>query len=78
MRYLSYRDLNERGIPYHEVHIRRLVKAGRFPRPVAIGPGRVGFVEDEVDDWMRQRVAERDAAATVAHKAEGADVPSAA
>ena len=34
--------------------------AGTFPRPVKIGPRAVGWVETEVNDWLRQRIAERD------------------
>jgi prophage regulatory protein len=32
------------------------VKAGRFPRPINIGPRAVGWVEDEIDDWLADRV----------------------
>ena len=34
--------------------------AGRFPRPVKIGPRAVAWVESEIDDWLHQRIAERD------------------
>lgn len=34
--------------------------AGRFPRPVKIGPRAVAWVESEIDDWLRQRIADRD------------------
>jgi prophage regulatory protein len=36
---------------------------GRFPKPVRLGPGPrdgVGWVEQEVDDWIEERIAERD------------------
>lgn len=39
----------------------RLVKAGEYPEPVQITPGRIGFVKSEVEDWVRARIAERDA-----------------
>ena len=38
----------------------RLAKAGKFPKPVRIGPGAVAFVEAEVMEWQKERVAERD------------------
>jgi len=38
----------------------RMSRAGKFPKPVKIGANSVGFVEDEVEEWMRSRVAERD------------------
>ena len=49
-------------VGYHPVHIRRLVKAGKFPKPVPLGERAVGYVEDEVLAWQEERVAERDAA----------------
>lgn len=30
---------------------------GRFPRPVALGGRAVGWIEAEVDEWMRERIA---------------------
>jgi prophage regulatory protein len=39
----------------------RLERAGKFPRRVHIGPASVGWVEEEVDEWIRARIAERDA-----------------
>lgn len=37
--------------------------ASNFPKPVKIGPRAVGWVESEVDQWVKDRIAERDAAA---------------
>ncbi len=31
---------------------------GRFPRPVSLGARAVGWIEAEVDEWMRERIAE--------------------
>ncbi len=36
------------------------VKRGWFPKPVRIGPNRVGWVESEVEGWIRARIGERD------------------
>ena len=36
------------------------VQEGRFPKQVKIGPRSVGWVEDEVQEWIKERVAERD------------------
>lgn len=42
------------------------VSAGTFPRPVKIGPASnaraVAWSADEVDGWIRDRLAEREAA----------------
>jgi prophage regulatory protein len=32
-----------------------------FPRPVRIGPGSVAWVESEIEDWIKLRIAERGA-----------------
>lgn len=29
---------------------------GTFPRPIKLGPRAVGWLEDEVDAWIQQRV----------------------
>ncbi len=61
MRVLSKAELREKkGIPYSRVHLDRLVKAGRFPAPIKLGANRIGFIEDEIDEFLARRVAERD------------------
>ena len=34
--------------------------AGEFPRPVKTGLRAVAWVESEIDEWLRERIAERD------------------
>ena len=41
-----------------------LIAAGRFPRQVPLGPCSVAFVEEEIDRWIAQRIAARDAKPT--------------
>ena len=31
---------------------------GRFPPPVSLGGRAVGWIESEIDEWMRDRIAE--------------------
>lgn len=38
--------------------IRRLVKAGQFPRPIKISPGRNGWLEKDVENWIQNLVKE--------------------
>lgn len=38
------------------------IDAGRFPKPVKLGARAIGFVEDEIDAWIAQRIAERESA----------------
>ena len=46
-------------IGWHPSHLMRMAKAGKFPKPVALGPNSTAFVESEVLDWMKDRVANR-------------------
>jgi len=39
-------------VPYSVSHIRRLEKAGLFPRRIQLGPGRVAWVLSEVLEWI--------------------------
>lgn len=39
----------------------KLEQQGRAPKRVPLGPNAVGWLESEVDRWIAQRVAERDA-----------------
>ncbi len=36
-----------------------MVAAGRFPKPVPLGARAVGWIESELDDWLRDRIAKR-------------------
>ncbi|HZR34775.1 MAG TPA: AlpA family transcriptional regulator [Nevskia sp.] len=36
-----------------------LVARGDFPRQVQIGPRAVGWVEDEIESWIEERVRRR-------------------
>ena len=36
------------------------IKEGRFPRPIPLGARAVGFLEEEVNIWIRSRVEMRD------------------
>lgn len=33
------------------------VAKGTFPKPVKIGPRAVGWVEEEIDQWIESRIA---------------------
>ena len=59
MRLLSKRQLKE-IVLYSPQHIARLEKAGMFHKRVQIGPNRVGWVEDEVRDWLQTRLDRRE------------------
>lgn len=44
---------------YHPVSLMRLVRQGRFPRPVKLAPNKVAFVEEEVTDHIEKLACER-------------------
>ena len=50
-------------VGFSRAQLNRLRAAGQFPKPVTIGSAGVRWVASEIDDWMRQRMAARDAAA---------------
>jgi prophage regulatory protein len=54
-RFLSAEDLKERGIPFSRVQLWRLMKAGKFPRPVQISEQRNAWREEDIDHWMATR-----------------------
>ena len=52
-------DVVERMVPHTRQHILRMEKAGQFPQRIQLGPNRVGWNLGEVEDWIRNRMAER-------------------
>lgn len=63
MRFMSYQDLRNRGIRYSKMHLNRLIRAGKFPRAVKLSGcsnGENAWLEDEIDRYCADRIAERD------------------
>ena len=46
---------------YKRTLIYEKISAGTFPAPIKLGPRAVAWVSEEIDKWMDERVAERDA-----------------
>ena len=44
------------GLSRSTIYVR--LDQGRFPRPVSLGGRAVGWIEAEVDEWIRERIAE--------------------
>lgn len=59
-RLIPYDALVSKCITYSKPHLWRLEKAGKFPKRVAIGAGRYGYVEAEIDAYIESKIAERD------------------
>jgi prophage regulatory protein len=59
-RIIAFAELKpERGIIFSRVHLRRLWKAGKFPKPIQLSANRIGFIASELDQWLADRAAAR-------------------
>ena len=58
MKMLSKRQLKELVL-YSPQHIARLEAAGSFPKRVKLCNNRVGWIEQEVLDWLQIRIDAR-------------------
>jgi prophage regulatory protein len=67
-RLLDYQALRARGIPWTRVHLARLEMVGKFPMHIDVGENSSAWFEDEVDDFLEMKAAERDAKARAAMK----------
>ena len=47
-------------VKYSSQHIARLEKAGQFPKRLQLGQNRVAWLLHEVEDWIEERVKQRD------------------
>jgi prophage regulatory protein len=53
---------NEKGIPWSRMHVDRLEKQGKFPRRIRLGAATAVWIEAEIDAFMAEKFASRDAA----------------
>lgn len=64
MRFLVHADFEARGIKYSAQHIKRLVGEKKFPAPVRGVCRENAWLEAEIDEYLKKRIAEaRDRAA---------------
>lgn len=61
-RLIPYESLEAKCILYSKPHLWRLEKAGKFPKRVPVGASRYGYVEEEIDAYIAERIAARDEA----------------
>ena len=71
-RLLNYQALKKRGIPWSRVHIARLEAARKFPLHIDVGENSIAWFEDEIDDLLEMKAAERDAKAAARAKPQAA------
>ena len=43
------------GLSRSSIYLR--VAEGNFPKPISLGPRAVGWLEQEVEQWLSQRIA---------------------
>ena len=71
-RLLDYQAIRARGIPWSRVHLARLEAAGKFPLHIDVGENSIAWFEDEIDDFLEAKAAERDAKAAARAKPQAA------
>ena len=49
---------NRTGLSRSTLYLR--IQEGDFPRPINLGPRAVGWLENEVEDWLSARIEIRD------------------
>jgi prophage regulatory protein len=59
VRLLRFSQLKSKGVSWSRMHVDRLEKQGKFPRRVHLGPATVAWVEEEIDQMLADKVAER-------------------
>ena len=63
VRILTYPELKTlKGISFSRQYLAVLEATGKFPQrvPLGIGNGRIGWIEAEIDEWLKGRAAARD------------------
>ncbi len=56
IRFLRLPEVQARtGLSRSAIYVQ--IAQGRFPRPVSLGVRAVGWIEAEVEEWMRERIA---------------------
>ena len=63
MNILTPADLPSKGIRLSRTTIWRLERTGIFPKHIRISPGRIGWIEGEVDAYLKARIEQREVAA---------------
>jgi len=57
---LDYDDLRKKGIRFSRQWLRKLIAAGKFPKPINMGAQSIGWVSTEIDAWIGARIQARD------------------
>lgn len=61
MRVVTFKDLRPvKGIDLSRTDLARKEAAGEFPRRIWLAPNRFAWLDNELDEWLKARVAQRD------------------
>jgi prophage regulatory protein len=55
VRVIAFDQLAEKGVRYSRTHLRRRIREGSFPAPVQLGKHRIGWHENVIDAWLKDR-----------------------
>ena len=72
MNILRFDDLAGKGVRYSKAHLWRLIKAGRFPKPVKGLSSENAWLESDIDAYIAALVAERDGPEQAEHETAAA------
>jgi prophage regulatory protein len=73
LRILDRKALRAKGVPFSNVHLLRLEKAGKFPRRFSLTENRIAWLETDVDAWIEERASSRHKGSVAPALAGGAD-----
>ena len=48
---------NRTGLSRSTIYLR--LQEGTFPKPISLGPRAVGWLENEIDEWLVERIEKR-------------------
>jgi prophage regulatory protein len=61
MQFLRIRRVTEM-VGFSKTTLYAHVRAGSFPKPISLGPQSVAFLESDVLDWMKRKIAQEGSA----------------
>jgi len=65
MNILRCKDVTKKtGLPTSTIYA--MVKENLFPCPIQLGPRTTGWVEEEIEEWLFEKVQKRNESTTVA------------
>lgn len=59
VRLLCFADLKAIGIRYSREHLWRLERENKFPRRIYLSPQKPVWIEEEILNWLQERMNER-------------------